>query len=496
MDFHSILEIRNNCIKHAQDLLKCSKLVVDSGSHNVAYHLAALTLEEIGKSVMVLIGNTPEVKNTDTILRQAAEDHSKKMFWALWGSPVETRIISKDDILSYLDLSKRIHSKRLDSLYVNPLDNTHNPSSAVTLDETKELIALVEARLNLEGAITISEPPQQIKDNLRWFSNAASDETKRPLIFGAKSISKLNEFNDHTKWISWLRLEFETADKAAQEVIQRELNKSGDKGSVKNKWQVKYKLLTSSHSISQKILNEWNSKIHPIQLNRGEQHKRFSELFITLTFPNDVALRALHHVAWAEARLFAISLSMAGRGYFWWYLPKDISRFYEKITDLENQMQVSSSMSPELHLEWGNQPLSRADLNNAIICLRFLPKNNVDFLNSYTKGISLFGKNDIHTRFEPEIFISFHEALEFAMKHFGEYTDGESLETAFQKFLAASYPAPLNTSEYFKLGEQYKQSYKFERPVTLRDCGTMKIIADLYILKKMQNLAQQEVKSN
>ncbi|MDD5208944.1 MAG: AbiV family abortive infection protein [Elusimicrobiales bacterium] len=496
MNFEEIKALHAKCLTHASDLLGNSKLLLENGSHNVAYHLAALSLEEIGKSVMVLIGYTPELKNTETILRQAAEDHSKKLFWALWGSPGESKIHSKEEILSYIELSKRIHLKRLDGLYVNPLDSEHSPEHAVTPEETTELINLTEARLKLAEMTTVTEPTPKVRDNLKWFSDATQDPRKKPLIFGAKSIEKLNEFKDHNKWINWLHEEFDEADKTAQELIQKELNKTSFDKDIKDKWQLRYKLRTSSHSISQKVLNEWNSKFKTIQLTRGDSKTKATDLFVTLIFPSNVPINALHYLAWGQARLYAVSLSIASRGYFWWYLPKDISRFYEKIIDLENKMEVSSTPSKELYLDWGNNPLTKADLNNAVVCLRFLPKDNTHFLNAYVQGISLFGKNDIHTRFEPEIFITFFNALVSAMKFYNDYNDGESLETAFQKFFTAAYKDyQLATKEYIALGENYKLTNKFDRPITLSDCGCIKILADLYILRKMQHLADEDLQA-
>jgi hypothetical protein len=101
-----------------------------------------------------------------------------------------------------------------------------------------------------------------------------------------------------------------------------------------------------------------------------------------------------------DARLNAVSLNIASKGYFWWYLPQDVSRFYEKIIDLESDTEVRVERGPKLELNWGKDELSESDLVNTIMCYRFLPRDNVDFLNAYVTGISFLGKNDIHTPFE------------------------------------------------------------------------------------------------
>src|SRR5262245_14927698 len=52
--FHAALKA---CVAHARDLLESAKLVQHSGRSNIAYHLATLALEEIGRRELLQVGD-------------------------------------------------------------------------------------------------------------------------------------------------------------------------------------------------------------------------------------------------------------------------------------------------------------------------------------------------------------------------------------------------------------------------------------------------------
>ena len=60
------------------------------------------------------------------------------------------------------------------------------------------------------------------------------------------------------------------------------------------------------------------------------------------------------------------------------------------------------------------------------------------FLNAYTTGISFFGKNDIHTPFEKEVFLQFYHALIFAMKFYKDLSDSDNMEEVVSQKIKAS----------------------------------------------------------
>lgn len=79
-------EFRDACLKHARHLLVCAQKI-ESDSPHLAYHLATLTLEEIGKSFLVrglTIGD--EERST------GIDKHLVKLFWALYAPLLYERI--------------------------------------------------------------------------------------------------------------------------------------------------------------------------------------------------------------------------------------------------------------------------------------------------------------------------------------------------------------------------------------------------------------------
>jgi AbiV family abortive infection protein len=80
------------CVVHARHLVESAKLVQESGRHNIAYHLAALALEEMGRRELYQLhemasryGEAPAWQS------KATQDHVKKLFWCLYsfGSAAE-----------------------------------------------------------------------------------------------------------------------------------------------------------------------------------------------------------------------------------------------------------------------------------------------------------------------------------------------------------------------------------------------------------------------
>jgi AbiV family abortive infection protein len=79
-----VLQAIEACRSHAQDLYDGAILLRGKTLPNVAYHLATLALEELGKAQ--LIGMHSFAKDdADSWYTKQINDHVKKLFWALWG---------------------------------------------------------------------------------------------------------------------------------------------------------------------------------------------------------------------------------------------------------------------------------------------------------------------------------------------------------------------------------------------------------------------------
>lgn len=76
----------NACLLNAERLLSSAKAVMAPGQYHVAYHLAALAMEEIGKAGLIFTEAVgPETgEDRDSLRSKWMEDHERKLFWAIW----------------------------------------------------------------------------------------------------------------------------------------------------------------------------------------------------------------------------------------------------------------------------------------------------------------------------------------------------------------------------------------------------------------------------
>src|SRR3989339_1562937 len=175
---------RLHCIQHANNMLNASKIMLDNGFPNISYHLATLSLEEIGKSVMIVIGHVDAMEaQKNKILKQAIEDHPKKIFWALWGPIVGKQPITPKEIEHYKYLSSHIHQKRMEGIYVDPNEVNSEPHEKISIDEASSLISLVEARVRMEEATKLRQLDENIKNALCWFCDTEKDPLKIRYIY-------------------------------------------------------------------------------------------------------------------------------------------------------------------------------------------------------------------------------------------------------------------------------------------------------------------------
>jgi AbiV family abortive infection protein len=74
-------------LANAEKRIKAAKISSKPGSYHIAYHLAALSLEKIGKSSMVLMSaiNPRPIEESEQLgpIKWIA-DHERKLFWAIW----------------------------------------------------------------------------------------------------------------------------------------------------------------------------------------------------------------------------------------------------------------------------------------------------------------------------------------------------------------------------------------------------------------------------
>lgn len=119
-----IARIRAACVENAEALLNAAAAIAaQPASNHIVYHLAALGLEEVGKSSMIFMsslrtpGDEERKRPVDWI-----EDHERKLFWAIWSMRMFDGKTLTKDIQQAFGIAKHIHETRLATLYVDPAD--------------------------------------------------------------------------------------------------------------------------------------------------------------------------------------------------------------------------------------------------------------------------------------------------------------------------------------------------------------------------------------
>lgn len=478
------------CIDHANDLLDAAKLLQASGKANIAYHLAALSLEELGRRQLIAfqaIANATSAVPAAWPLKHA-QDHIQKMFWAFFDAMFRTQKITKESFDDIRSFAKHIHSRRIAGLYVDTRDGLNVPSDAILPEESENLIRRVEARLGMAASEEYAaEATQEDIEIQTWFLAATDDEAKSKVIFSESSMSKLAEVRDARTWIEWLKSQFDVADAQAMDVLKRELSNdpSAPAPGSNPKWKMRLRLYSDAHSVRPKALNWWNKRVSWIKLIATPERKR--EMIVEITFNDDVHLERLWLTGWVTARRFVAALNIGTRGLWWWHLPRQISRYYDSIEDLRNGMEVSLDRSVALKINWGsNLVLDEDALRQAMIHLTVATKivgSEADAaVEHYLGGLTFLSLNEVHWQCESQAYGNFNQCIKTAMAVYKYWDATEAFEDAFSRFLKYMAPTmPAEQHEHFvALARAYEVGGPQPGAVNLSDVALIKVLCDSF----------------
>jgi AbiV family abortive infection protein len=363
------------CLGNAEKLIEAAKASAKPGSFHIAYHLASLALEEIGKSSMIFMSalnpRTPE-DNEKVGPIKWIDDHERKLFWAIW-LPRNDNLQDWKTIPESMEIARTIHNNRLTTLYVDPANLTAAP---ITEDQANRLIGLAGARLGMERLKQFRELDEDAKKEIQWFFAAMDNPRLKPMIFSKGSWDKQAEFgDDFGAWMKWLRETIEEADRQSIDLTNLEMRRvppGGEEG-YEDKFEVKLRLKSWSHSIRVNQFKQWNQGIDKIKLAGTNER---NELMVTLMIPKMVKTQDLWNMGWQNTYVFVTALNIATMGFFWWYLPQFTSRYYEKMRDIEHASDIIVERIPELKMSWGHLALKADDLNNVSVIYTFIAHAN------------------------------------------------------------------------------------------------------------------------
>jgi hypothetical protein len=417
------------------------------------------------------------------------------LFWALWGPSFGRESITKDQLESTRGLAKVIHEKRLLGIYVDgSAENAVQPKDQITREEAEKLLGLATARLGLEELTTIkTELTDAEKENMGWFLDASMDPEKRNLIFGPRSMEKMAELGSAPAWMAWLRQQFEQAEAEGHEMTAQELKRQepGTEEAKKDKWKVKVRIYSGSHSIKPKPLTWWNGlgswlKLHPV----GNQK---NQLIMEFVLPMSVPAQGVWWVAWATARRYFVALNIGTCGYFWWYLPEQIDKFYESLKDIETNSEVRITRSPALRLDWKGGALSEQHLRNSAIVLGMLPGANEKEkhrpFDHYLTALGFLSKTDVHIQFEMNAFEQFYRALSLAMRLYGDWPEKELFDVTFRRLATDFKMEEAEVNRLIGFFKGFDVAPPTATGITLSEVGEIKVLCDAYLLRTFNRMA-------
>lgn len=501
-DVEKLKNSMDACIKHAGDLIVSARAVQAVGNPHVAFHLAVLALEELGRRELYGIKSVAERhdESSKAWLEKQTQNHVKKLFWCFFGANFFEKQLTKEALDSITGLATHLHERRMEGLYVSQGDGTLViPSETIESSECENILRLAEARHGIASNEVLRQEVSVEGRNLQtWFLGVSDDLEKRRFIFSRASMAKLAELKNAQDWTHWLKQAFDKQENENLTLAQREIERSqnvGAKGTF-DKWKVKFRILSGSHSIRQKELNDWNSKVSWIKLTAVQGKK--NELIVELILRDNVPVHSLWYFAWGVARQFVVALNIGTLGFWWWQLPEQFDKYYESIEDLELKSMLKLVRQPSLKVDWGeNRVLTEADLNQVIACIPCLSDpselNKSPAFNFYIGGLTFLSLNDVHWQCENSVFGNFFESIREMMAEVGDWERGAPFGSAIRKYVGEFFSPDVDIEKCLTLYEAFDAKATQSITITLKDASFAKAFCDAYFLQKYRPFALKKI---
>jgi AbiV family abortive infection protein len=495
-ELKDVQPIIHACHVAAGKLVDAANAVTKPGSYHIAYHLAALALEEVGKATIVLVDSRlPQPRSKDEegpSLLKWIDDHERKLFWAIW-IPIFYNSSDWKTIPRAMDVARNIHETRINTLYIDPEDL--NIPSTITEEQVKGLIDLANICLQMEEAKTFRELTDEEKADLEWFFDASQSPELRPLIFSKGSMEKQADLKgEQGNWIRWLRETFEEMERVNIQLGLDEINRPIPEGeeALGDKFLMTIKLESWSHSIRPGQLKKWNEGIDKIKLLPIKNKNR--ELLVQFTLPKLFKGKEIYPVGYQNCILFVAALNIATTGFFWWYVPRFVSRYYEKLYDIELKTDLIVERHPPLEAQWGHLAMKEESYNRVGGVWTFLAKcaeypHKAAFINRYMATLGLMAKNDIFGQFEVMCLVEFMNVFRSGLFAFGDWDGKEdTLEAIIDQIFHRGPNAEeivLWVKDTIALAKDAAMNRPTVRPITVDEVAKAIVVIDLYVNLKV-----------
>jgi AbiV family abortive infection protein len=461
------LRQRQLCFDHARDLIASADLLLpkDGGYPNIAYHLAILALEEVGKAGMLAARAVTRDALDTAWMDKRLDSHVWKLMWGVW-SPALSGKLDPKDFVEARRFAESTHARRMAGLYVDYGEDAvlAPPREAVHLEHATSLLNLAKAGLELEMAKGAPAPDGD-REELDWFLATVNDPIGHQRLFNQAFIQKHEELGgDARAWIRWARAEFKKVADEEKAHLQRELARQASQpGQGKPKWLMKIRVQTPSHSIRQKTLNFWNDRIDAVKL-RAVGNKS-NNLLLEMTIRDHITVEQLFDFGLAFSKMHLVMLNIGTGGFFWYELSCQAETYYESIKDLEApHMNVAIGKLTGLPREWmqtgpnGQRhervALEEAHLNNAIRAIAafgFMPNAEAEpIFGQYLQGLTLLAKTDLHLGVGNQARDAFLLTLRRALVRFGDMkSENETLLPILHRVMEPVIPLEGHRNQVF-----------------------------------------------
>ena len=421
------------------------------------------------------------------------DNHIKKLFHALWGPTFGSDVVTGEQLHSFEGLARYLHETRLQGLYFDAR-STHVqlPSTAITKSDADLVLSLAKDRLANAKKRKLRELAKDDAEILRWFTEATDDDEKFKLIFGSKSMAKLRELNDGQEWMRWLRQVFDEADAESRALAEKELSRlpAEEEEGLRDKWKLKIRIFTNSHSIRAKQLQEWNTHVSWTKLVYMQKKDQF---IVELVMPSAVPVAHVYDAGLEHCMKLLAALNISTRGFFWWYIPENITTYVESMMDLDSNTKVEIGMRPRLAVNWQCGVLSEQDLREVAVVFSILLRDKVEEhhepIRTYLHGIAIMAANNLHLRVEANAFREFYSAIKQGMRGYGDWNGESPFSEAFTAAFGKAFPD--DGGDRFIAAGEALESGSVPDGITLEEVAGMKVLCDHYFRTKLRQLASE-----
>jgi AbiV family abortive infection protein len=482
-----LLAAMSACVAHARDLVESAKAVQALKRDNIAYHLATLALEELGKRELYAIQNAAKaVGDPPTWQTNATQDHVKKLFWCFFGMRSVQHVADQDEFLKMREAVADIHAIRMQGLYVERDDTGLSvPSNAISPKQTQSLIELATSFVEYaESAKPRDDIPQEDIDLQLWFLTACDELETRPYIFNAEALAELRRLGDVVAWARYIKGKIEADQARLLALTEKEIRRTPDSlgtGS-KDRWRIQFKLHTTSNSVRPNPLKKWNARVDWIKLFPQQGAKKKEELLVELVLGDNVPVYGLQGFGFTLALRFIIAINMATSGFWWWPPAPNQRRFYSRIRDLETNHEVTLE-DQSFHIFNKRAELTDGHMHHLSTCLVALPDpadpHKGQAYTHYLGGLTFISLNCIQWRCEALAYGNFLQSMKLLIVQAEYATKSETADAAIGRFLTEKYPG-LNSSDHAAFLNLIKDFEQHAKPVkvTLADVFLMKCLCE------------------